>query len=117
MAQQPTPVASPVTDAAQLATLTRINTDDLLAAVGLAHIRRGRRLLDVLCHAPAQRFARQVVAYDTIVGRHGSLLKPLPQTMLANFSPALLEGLMTLGDEMPMEYASSIAFDCVRAGA
>ncbi len=52
-----------------------------------------------------------------VVRRQGSLLKPLPQGMMANFSPAMLEGFMKLGDEMPMEYASSIAFDCVRASS
>jgi 2-polyprenyl-3-methyl-5-hydroxy-6-metoxy-1,4-benzoquinol methylase len=50
-----------------------------------------------------------------VVRRQGSLLKPLPQGMLTGLSKAQLEGLMKLGDEMPMEYASSIAFDCVRA--
>jgi hypothetical protein len=35
--------------------------------------------------------------------------------MLTGLSKAQLEGLMKLGDEMPMEYASSIAFDCVQA--
>jgi SAM-dependent methyltransferase len=49
------------------------------------------------------------------VRRQGSLLKPLPQGMMTGFSTALLEGFMKLGDEMPMEYASSIAFDCVAA--
>jgi hypothetical protein len=34
---------------------------------------------------------------------------------MANLSVALLEGFMKLGDETPIEYASSIAFDCVRA--
>jgi ubiquinone/menaquinone biosynthesis C-methylase UbiE len=50
-----------------------------------------------------------------IVCRQGSLLKPLPQGMLTGFSTAMLEGFMKLGDQMPMEYSSSIAFDCVKA--
>lgn len=50
-----------------------------------------------------------------IVRRQGSLLKPLPQGMMSGFATALLEGFMKLGDDLPMEYASSIAFDCVRA--
>jgi ubiquinone/menaquinone biosynthesis C-methylase UbiE len=49
-----------------------------------------------------------------IVRRQGSLLKPLPQGMLTGFSAAMLEGFMKLGDQMPMEYSSSIAFDCVK---
>jgi 2-polyprenyl-3-methyl-5-hydroxy-6-metoxy-1,4-benzoquinol methylase len=51
----------------------------------------------------------------TVVRRRGTLLKPLPQGMMANFSAAMLEGFMKLGDETPIEYASSIAFDCARA--
>jgi SAM-dependent methyltransferase len=50
-----------------------------------------------------------------ICHRRGLLLKPLPQGMLAGFTGAMLEGFMKLGDEAPMEYAASIAFDCVRA--
>jgi len=50
-----------------------------------------------------------------VVRRQGSLLKPLPQGMMTGFSAAMLAGFMKLGDEMPIEYASSIAFDCVRA--
>jgi 2-polyprenyl-3-methyl-5-hydroxy-6-metoxy-1,4-benzoquinol methylase len=50
-----------------------------------------------------------------IVRRQGFLLKPLPQGMMTGFPAALLEGFMKLGDDMPMEYASSIAFDCVAA--
>jgi len=50
-----------------------------------------------------------------IVRRAGWLTKPLPQAMMAEFSDALLEGLMKLGDELPREYACFLAFDCVRA--
>jgi len=50
-----------------------------------------------------------------VVRRQGSLLKPLPQGMMTSFSRAMLEGFMKLGDQMPMEYSSSIAFDCVKA--
>jgi 2-polyprenyl-3-methyl-5-hydroxy-6-metoxy-1,4-benzoquinol methylase len=48
--------------------------------------------------------------------RRGLLLKPLPQGMLSGFTGLMLEGFMKLGDELPMEYAANIAFDCVRAG-
>jgi 2-polyprenyl-3-methyl-5-hydroxy-6-metoxy-1,4-benzoquinol methylase len=47
--------------------------------------------------------------------RRGLLFKPLPQGMLAGFTDLMREGFMKLGDELPMEYAASIAFDCVRA--
>jgi len=49
-----------------------------------------------------------------IVNRRGTFLKLLPQGMMTQFSDAMLQGFMALGDEMPMEYASSIAFDCVK---
>jgi SAM-dependent methyltransferase len=47
--------------------------------------------------------------------KRGTLVKLLPQGMMTGFSDAMLQGLMKLGDELPMEYASSISFDCVRA--
>lgn len=58
---------------------------------------------------------RDVSDAGLIVRRtRGMHLKPLPQGMLADFEVPLLEGFMTLGDQLPMEYAASIAFDCVR---
>jgi 2-polyprenyl-3-methyl-5-hydroxy-6-metoxy-1,4-benzoquinol methylase len=49
-----------------------------------------------------------------ILRRAGWLTKPLPQAMMTEFSDALLEGLMKLGDELPREYACFLAFDCQR---
>jgi len=49
--------------------------------------------------------------------KRGLLSKPLPQGMMTGFSDALLEGLMKLGDELPMEYACCAAFDCRRKRA
>jgi 2-polyprenyl-3-methyl-5-hydroxy-6-metoxy-1,4-benzoquinol methylase len=49
-----------------------------------------------------------------IVRKRGMLSKPLPQGMMTEFSDALLKGLMKLGDELPMEYACCVAFDCRR---
>src|SRR4051794_28078206 len=63
--------AQPIGGTTPLATLTRLNTNDFLAALGLERLRRGRSLLELLCRAPARRFANQVVTYDTIVGRDG----------------------------------------------
>jgi 1-acyl-sn-glycerol-3-phosphate acyltransferase len=51
--------------------LTEINTDDMLAAWGLEHQWRGRRLLRWLCRPAARWLARQVLAYDELVGAHG----------------------------------------------
>lgn len=56
---------------AQLAELIRINTDDILAAFGLAQTRLPRRLLDWLCYRPAHRFARQVLGFDDMVATQG----------------------------------------------
>jgi hypothetical protein len=50
-----------------------------------------------------------------IVRQAGWLTKPLPQSMMTEFSDALLEGLMKLGDELPMEHACFLAFDCRKA--
>ncbi len=50
-----------------------------------------------------------------VVRKRGTLCKPLPQGMMTGLSEQQLQGFMKLGDEMPMEYASSISFDCVRA--
>lgn len=56
---------------AALEELTRINSDDLLKAFGLAGVRRGRELLLRLCRRPALRLARQVTTCDAIVGDSG----------------------------------------------
>jgi 2-polyprenyl-3-methyl-5-hydroxy-6-metoxy-1,4-benzoquinol methylase len=50
-----------------------------------------------------------------IVRKAGWLTKPLPQAMMTEFSDALLGGLMKLGDELPMEHACFLAFDCRRS--
>lgn len=56
---------------APIEALTAINTGDLLEALGLGGVRRGRRLLELLCRRPARRFAEQVAAYDRLVGERG----------------------------------------------
>ncbi len=58
-------------DRAQFEELTRINIQDLLASFGLEHVRPGRGLLSLLCRYPAQRFARQVIAFDRMVAQMG----------------------------------------------
>jgi putative hemolysin len=55
----------------QIEALTRVCVDDLLSAFGLGGLRRGRRLLELLSRVPAQRVARQIAAYDQIVGESG----------------------------------------------
>lgn len=56
---------------AQLATLTRVNTADMLAAFGLGQTQRSRPLLELACRRPAQRFARHAIRFDDIVGAAG----------------------------------------------
>lgn len=56
---------------ALLETLTRINTDDILGAIGLSQARRGRGLLVWAFRRPAYRFARRVAAIDATVGEVG----------------------------------------------
>ncbi len=55
----------------QLETLIKINCEDILGAVGLKEVRRGRRLLEWLCRPPAKRFASQVLDCDRRVGEVG----------------------------------------------
>jgi len=55
----------------QIEGITRVSVDDLLSGFGLGGLRRGRRLLELLSRGPAQRVARQIAAYDQIVGESG----------------------------------------------
>jgi len=60
-----------IADDPGLDALVRINTEDFLAALGLGHVRRGRRFLELLCRRLARRFAREMLAYDAVVGERG----------------------------------------------
>jgi hypothetical protein len=51
--------------------LTKVCVEDLLSALGLSGLSRGRRLLELLSWVPARRLARQVAIYDRIVGESG----------------------------------------------
>ena len=55
----------------QIEALTRVCVDDLLSAFGLGALNRGRRFLELLSRAAAQRVARQIANYDQIVGESG----------------------------------------------
>jgi hypothetical protein len=55
----------------QLDELTRINTNDLLKALGLEKVQWGRQLLAALCWWPARQFAHKIIRYDEIVGEAG----------------------------------------------
>ena len=56
---------------AQLPLLTRINARDMLEAIGLDRVKRGRTLLERICFPAARRFAHEVASYDQLVGREG----------------------------------------------
>jgi 1-acyl-sn-glycerol-3-phosphate acyltransferase len=51
--------------------LTKINTEDLFKAFGISNVRRGRRLLELLCQPTARRLAQQILTYDTLVASAG----------------------------------------------
>jgi putative hemolysin len=57
--------------AEQLESLIRVNTDDLLRGLGLADLRRGRRVIERVLRGRARHFARRVIAYDELVGSQG----------------------------------------------
>ncbi len=54
-----------------LETLTNINLDDLVSSFGWENRPRLACLLRFLFHAPARRFARQMLDFDAAVGAHG----------------------------------------------
>src|SRR5215216_4803856 len=54
-----------------LETLTAINTQEMLDAIGLERVRRGRALLEKICLPAAKRFAQQIASYDDLVGARG----------------------------------------------
>lgn len=58
-------------DEDRLERLTRLCMDDVISAFGLGSVRRGRALLESLSRRPARRLARQVLAYDRVVGEFG----------------------------------------------
>jgi 1-acyl-sn-glycerol-3-phosphate acyltransferase len=64
-------VKNPCNSIALLDQLTAINREDLLAALGLSSVRRGRRILEQLCQPPARRLARQILTYDALVASAG----------------------------------------------
>jgi hypothetical protein len=52
-------------------TLTSINAQEMLEAIGLDNVRRGRALLERMCLPAARRFAKQIASYDEMVGKRG----------------------------------------------
>ena len=56
---------------AQMETLTRVCTDDLISAFGLGNVRVGRAALERISRPPARWLAKQIATYDEVVGRAG----------------------------------------------
>jgi 2-polyprenyl-3-methyl-5-hydroxy-6-metoxy-1,4-benzoquinol methylase len=79
--------------------------------LGVSDVRLGHRWVFTIPRIEAAVAAAGL----RVVRQAGWLTKPLPQGMMTDFSDALLEGLMKLGDELPREYACFLAFDCRRA--
>lgn len=55
----------------RLDALTLLCADELISAFGLGWVRRGRRPLELAARIPARGLARQILAYDTLVGESG----------------------------------------------
>jgi 2-polyprenyl-3-methyl-5-hydroxy-6-metoxy-1,4-benzoquinol methylase len=51
-----------------------------------------------------------------VAEKKGFFTKLLPQAMMTGFSDELLAGFMRLGQQLPMEFAASIAFNCKLQG-
>ena len=56
---------------AQVETLTRINTAELVAALGLGHLNLGRPVLERLARQTAMRIARDMAEFGRIRGTRG----------------------------------------------
>ncbi len=66
------PLRAPASERSErVEALTQICVDQLLGAFGLGGGRRGRYPLELLSRVPARRLARQIAAYDEIVGESG----------------------------------------------
>jgi 1-acyl-sn-glycerol-3-phosphate acyltransferase len=68
-----TPGTLPVvtSDEERLEQLTRVCVDDVITAFGLGGVARGRAVLELLSRVPVRRLARQVMAFDEVVGKYG----------------------------------------------
>jgi putative hemolysin len=58
-------------DEERLERLTRVCMDDVITAFGLGGLGRGRAVLEAISRVPAWRLARQVLAFDEVVGESG----------------------------------------------
>lgn len=88
------------------AELTRINSDDLLKALGLGELRRGRALLERALRRTARRLARQVLLYDDLVASAG--LRVAAAWALGQYVRSVaFDGVETLPGSGPLLFASN----------
>ncbi|MCS6827677.1 MAG: hypothetical protein NZ553_13765 [Caldilinea sp.] len=91
---------------ADVAALTRITIQDMLAAFGLNRLRHGRRLLSALCHRPAQRFAHTVAEFDRRVAATG--LQAAAVWALDRFATTVqADGIERIPQAAPLLFASN----------
>lgn len=95
-----------MTHQAQLEALTQINTDDILGAIGLNELRRGRRLAKLLCRQPAQRFAHQVLNFDGRVGEAGLAVASL-EMLTTLHNQLVIQGREHLPAQGPLFFLSN----------
>jgi 1-acyl-sn-glycerol-3-phosphate acyltransferase len=111
-------MTAPATEA-----LIRINIEDILEALGLERVRRGRWLVERLCLPAARRFARKVADYDRLVEARG--LCPAARFLLEqNVRGLEVAGVENIPDEGPLLLVSNhpgladamAIFSCLRRG-
>lgn len=89
-----------------LANLTAINLDDLVSSFGWQDFPRLAALVRGIFHAPAQKFARQMLAFDADVGQRGLALAA--QTLFKQFARDLqIFGAERLPQNGPTLYLSN----------
>lgn len=98
--------SSTVTHQAQLEALIQINTDDILGAIGLAKMQRGRTWAKRLFRPPARRFARQVLDFDCQVGTVG-LAVASTQMLQTLHNQLVVHGSETVPTQGPLFFLSN----------
>ncbi len=101
--------------------LTEINIDDMLSAWGLANWRFGRSLLRWACRRPAQGFAQDMLAFDTLTGQSGlhQASRALCQKYIGGLQASGLENLPPEGPLLVLSNHPGLAdticlFSCIQ---
>jgi trans-aconitate methyltransferase len=79
-----------------------------VSSLGETDFRLGhRRVYDI------ELFEKHIKAAGYIIEmKKGLFIKPLPQSMMTDFSDEMLKGFMELSKQLPMEYSALIVFVC-----